>query len=157
LYLRRNWLSIEEVSRAPGRARTDRGKTGGRVSVNLDDFDLDAAVLRRSQTDLQAFMEALAVRLEGALPGRVKVERRRDNLFAKTSHAAKIAFHGDKAVYEISFGKAGLAASRAKLVRDVVISSTTIDPAHWLTEVRQEVAALADKAGAAGDALHDFL
>lgn len=127
------------------------------MSVNLDDFDLDAAVLRRSQTDLQAFMEALAVRLEGALPGRVKVERRRDGLFAKTSHAAKIAFHSDKAVYELSFGKAGLAASRTKLVRDVAISSTTIDPAQWLTEVRQEVSALADKAGAAGDALHDFL
>ena len=127
------------------------------MSANLDDFDLDAAVLRRSLTDLQAFLEALAVRLEGALPGRVQVERRRDGLFAKTSHVAKIAFQGDKAIYEIALGKAGLSASRAKHVRDVVISSATVDPAQWLGEVRQEVRALADKASAAGDTLHDFL
>jgi hypothetical protein len=130
---------------------------GDRVSVDLDDFDLDAAVLRRSQTDLQAFMEALAVRLEGALPGRVKVERRRDGLFAKTSHVHEIAFEGDKAVYRLAFGKSGFTASRAKLVRGVVISSATVDPSQWLGEVRQEVAALAERASAAGDTLNNFL
>lgn len=127
------------------------------MSLNPDDFDLDAAVLRRAQGDVRAFMAALAVRLEGALPGRVKVERRRDGLLSKTSHVAKIAFHGDKAVYELASGRGGVAATRAKLVRGVVISSSTIDPAQWLAEVRQEVAALADQAGSASDALHDFL
>jgi hypothetical protein len=127
------------------------------VGPNLDDFDLDAAVLRRSETDLQAFMEALAVRLEGALPGRVKVERRKDGLFSKTSHVASIAFEGEKAVYELTFGRAGLSAARAKQVRGVVISSSTIDPAQWLGEVRQEVATLAGQASSAGDTLHDFL
>ncbi len=38
----------------------------GRVSGSPDEFDLDAAFLRRSEGDLRAFMEALAVRLEGA-------------------------------------------------------------------------------------------
>jgi hypothetical protein len=127
------------------------------VGPNLDDFDLDAAVLRRSETDLQAFMEALAVRLEGALPGRVRVDRRKDGLFAKTSHVSKISFEGEKAVYELAFGRTGLVASRAKLVRGVVINSSTIDPAQWLGEVRHEVAALAGQASAAGDTLHDFL
>ena len=42
------------------------------LSGQLDPFDLDAASLRRSQVELSAFVEALAVRLEGALPGRVE-------------------------------------------------------------------------------------
>ena len=36
-------------------------------------FELVAASLRADATDLAAFVEALAVKLEGALPGSVRV------------------------------------------------------------------------------------
>ena len=127
------------------------------MSYGPDQFDLDAASLRRSQSELRAFAEALAVRLEGALPGRVNVERRSDGLFSKTSHVARIALRGEKAEYQLALNKAELVASRAKTVRGVVISSTTIPASQWLAEVRAEVQALAEQAGSASDTLHDFL
>ncbi len=41
-----------------------------------EDLDLLAASLRADAGDLDAFVEALAVKLEAALPGQVEVERR---------------------------------------------------------------------------------
>src|SRR2546423_181318 len=46
-------------------------------------FELVAASLRADATDLAAFVEALAVKLEGALPGSVRVERRGGGLFSR--------------------------------------------------------------------------
>ena len=127
------------------------------MSQGPDAFDLNAALLRRSQVDIRAFTEALAVRLEGALPGRVSVDRRRDGLLSKTSHVAKIILTCDKAVYELVQDKGGLTASRAKIVRGVAISSSALPVPEWLDRVRAEVQALADEHGAASDVLHDFL
>ena len=127
------------------------------MGAGPDQFDLDAALLRRSETELRAFMEALAVRLEGALPGRVAVERRRDGLLSKTSHVAKLTVRTDRAVYELTCDRGRMDATRAKLVRGVVISSAPITPKDWLADVRTEVQALAEKAGEASDLLHGFL
>src|ERR1700741_271195 len=45
------------------------------------DIDLLAASLRADAGDLGAFVEALAVKLEDAVPGGGRVERRREGLF----------------------------------------------------------------------------
>ena len=127
------------------------------MSAQPDEFDLEAAVLRRSQVDLRAFMEALAVRLEGALPQQVSVERRRDGLLSKTSHVAGIEVRTEKAIYTLTLLKGVLTATRAKVVRDVVISTSSVTAAVWLGEVRAEVSSLAQKSGDAADILHDFL
>ena len=127
------------------------------MSGEPDQFDLDGAVLRRSETELRAFMEALAVRLEGALPGRVDVQRKRDGLLSQSKHVAKIAVRGDRAVYELARDRSGLTATRAKLVRGVNISSSSVSPREWLADVRAEVQTLAEQAGSTSDALHGFL
>jgi len=127
------------------------------MSAQPDEFDLEAAVLRRSQVDLRAFMEALAVRLEGALPQQVSVERRRDGLLSKTSHVAGIEVRTEKAIYTLTLLKGVLTATRAKVVRDVVISTSSVTAAVWLGEVRAEVSSLAQQSGDAADILHDFL
>ena len=57
------------------------------------DFDQNTAWIRRAQTDMKAFVEGLASRLEGDMPGFVEVERKRDGLFAKTSHIEAITIH----------------------------------------------------------------
>ena len=44
------------------------------------DFDLVAAELRADQADLGAYVEALAAKLEGALPAHTVVERERTRL-----------------------------------------------------------------------------
>lgn len=127
------------------------------MSSGPDQFDLDGAVLRRSETELRAFVEALAVRIEGALPGRVTVERRRDSLFSSTRHVSRIAVRGERALYELRIDKAELSATRAKLVRGVSISTATLSARDWLAELRAELQALAEQAGSATDTLHGFL
>jgi hypothetical protein len=127
------------------------------MSVEIDPFDLDAAGLRRAESDLRAFMEALAVRLEGALPDRVSVERRRDGLLSASRHVHQITVRGDGGEYRLSFDKGRLAATKAKTVRGVVISTKPQTTPEWLAEVRAEVATLAGEMGAASDVLHDFL
>lgn len=124
---------------------------------DIDPFDFDAALLRRSAGDFRAFMDALAVRLELALPGRVEITRKREGLLRGDSHAARILFRGDRAHLELVRVGARLTASRAKVVRDVAISSSTLSIADWLAELRGEVRALAADAGAGVDVLHDFL
>ena len=127
------------------------------MSVDIDPFDLDAAGVRRSQGDLRAFMEALAVRLEGALPSRVSVERRRDGLLASTRHVHEITFNGDGAQYRATFEKGQLTARKCKTVRGVVISNTNLPFPQWLDEVRAEVRSLAGALSAASETLDGFL
>ncbi len=127
------------------------------MSAEIDPFDLDAAGIRRAMSDLRAFIEALAVRLKGALPDRVTVERRRDGLLSRTSHVHEIVLRGDGGEYRLRFDKGTLTATRAKTVRGVVISTTELPVPQWLAEVRAEVATLAGAMGSASDVLHDFL
>ena len=49
------------------------------------DIDLIAASLRADASDLGAFVEALATKLEEAVPGSVVVERRREGFGAQAS------------------------------------------------------------------------
>jgi hypothetical protein len=127
------------------------------MTAQPDDFDIEAALLRRSQGDLRAFMEALAVRLENALPQQVIVERRRDGFLSKFNHVFRIEVRTQKAVYSLTLTKGVPAATKAKVVRGVVISTSPMTAAAWLSEVRAEVSALAEHAGDTADILHDFL
>lgn len=123
----------------------------------LDAFDLDAAWIRRAQDDLKGFMEAFAARIQEALPGRTTVDRRRDSVFAKTSHVRQVAITTDGAVYRLVFEKGQLHATRAKQVRGVVISNAELGLPEWLAEVRREVQGLAGALGDASDSLAKFL
>jgi hypothetical protein len=127
------------------------------LSAGPDEFDLNGAILRRSETELRAFMEALAVRLEGALPGRVQVERRREGLLSPTRRVAAIAVNCDRAVYELRLARSALKATRVKQVRGVRLSSADVAVPEWLAEVSEELKALAEQAGSSSDALHGFL
>lgn len=124
---------------------------------NLDSFDIDAAVLRKSESDLQEFMAALATKLEGSFPGRVTVQRRRISLLSSRTRVAEISLNTGDAVYAVSMTGGTIRMTRAKLVRDVTLSTATIPPADWLAELRQRVAAMAGSAADSGDALSGLL
>src|SRR5579875_3047241 len=123
----------------------------------VDDFDLDAAWIRRAQGDLRSFMEAFGARMQGALADRTTVERKRDGLLSKTTHVREVSFRGETGLYKLVFDKGQLRATRAKLVRGVVISTAELQLPEWLAEVRREVQALAGSLGGASDTLAGFL
>ncbi len=127
------------------------------MSADIDPFDLDAAILRKSEADMRAFMSALAVRLDTALPNRVKIDKKRDGLFSSAAHVVRIELTTDTAAYTLGLESSGLKASRAKIVRGVTISSSAIPAKEWLSEVRGAVARLSGAAGDASDAIGGFL
>lgn len=130
---------------------------GSKLNGLPSDFDLNAAWLRKAQGDLKAFMGAFATRLEGAIPGRVAVERVKDGLFSKNSHATKISIDGHEHVYVIDMQKGRLATHRSKVVHGVTLSTERMDVPAWLTALHEDIQALAEHAGKAQNVLHDFL
>ena len=122
-----------------------------------DEFDLSAAWYRKAQGDLRAFLEGFAARMEGAVPGHVTVERKRDGFFSKTSRVAKVSIDTGPSVYVVALENNHLTALRAKAVRGVTLKSESLDFPDWLKALNADIQRLAERAGAAHDVLHDFL
>lgn len=120
-------------------------------------FDLAAAWSRRAGGDTRAFAEALAARLEPALPGRVAVERKRDGLFSSTSHVSSITVRFDDALLVLKAERGALSAHQAKVVRGVSIGTRDMPVADWLAEVVRRTRAMGEGAASTHAALHDFL
>lgn len=121
------------------------------------DFDLGMAWYRKAQGDLRAFMEAFAARMDGAVPGRVKIERRRDRLFSRTTHVVKVTISGEANAYVLGLDDGHLSAERAKSVRGVILKSEKMDFPEWLAALNADLLRLAEHAGSAQSVLHDFL
>ena len=119
------------------------------------EFDLNAAWLRRANGDMKAFMQALAVRLEDALPDRVEVER--DGFFSRESHAVRIAIAFDSCLYTLLLEHGRLHARRAKIVHGVSLSSDDISVPDWFATLNREVGVVGQEAGDAHSVIHDFL
>ena len=106
------------------------------------DLDMLAAALRADLSDLGAFVEGLAARLEQALPGFVQVKRE------------KRGFRGPKLVSEIALQTGGerlelrrngddVRALRSRASGGIVLKTEEIGIDTWLTEL---TAAVADQA-----------
>src|SRR5437899_9843587 len=90
-----------------------------------------AASLRADTTDLQAFLEALAIKLEGALPGATLVTRQ-TRLFSRERPVREITVTLDEYQYRISREQQGsLITLRAKVVRGIVLKTDHISMEEW--------------------------
>jgi hypothetical protein len=118
---------------------------------------MNAAWLRKAAGDLKAFMEAFAVRMEGAIPAHVAVKRKRDGLFSSNTHVEQVAISTETQIYTLRFEAARLSAHRTKVVRGVTLKTETMALPEWLSALNHEVQKLADQAGVSHDVLHDFL
>ena len=68
-----------------------------------------------------------------------------------------LVFRGDRAAYELTFGKGQVTATRARIVHGITISSTTLPATDWLAELGAEVRDIATQTEDANDALLDLL
>lgn len=122
-----------------------------------DTFDAYSAWMRRSNGDMRAFLEALAVRLEQSLPGMTQVQRKRDGLFAKTQHVISISLQLGTFQFLLEKEAAGLKTSRTKVVRGITLKSEEISLADWLTAVDAELKNAATAADQSHSVLREFL
>jgi hypothetical protein len=104
-------------------------------------FDLLAASLRADATDTKAFLEALATKLGGALPHRVRVERG-GGLFSHDHPVRQITVNFGDWQYLVSAAPDGaLEASRTHAVRGIALKSERTPLDEWIEGLS---AALAD-------------
>ncbi len=121
--------------------QTERaGRTLRAVSSDADPGSLDllAASLRADLSDLNAFFETLASKLEDALPGNVRVYRWRARMLGP-KHVRKIVVDAGGDRLELARGdREHVQALRGRLSGGIVIKSEPLEIEQWidaLTEV----------------------
>ena len=121
------------------------------------DIDLLLASLRADSADTHAFMQALAARLDGALPGRVTVERG-GGLFSRGKTARKIELDAGDHRYTIEdAGHGRLQARQVRVVRGVALKTDDLPVDSWLAELARDLAEEAEASGRGREALERLL
>ena len=95
------------------------------------DIDLVTASLRADMSDLRAFVEALAVKLEEAVPGAVTVERRRNGMFGpKLVRRIAVDVSGQR--LELRAEGASIQTRCARLSGGIVLKNEDVATDDWL-------------------------
>ena len=123
-----------------------------------DDFEMVAASLRADDSDTRTYVEALATKLEGALPGHVQVERHARKLLSHDKVVRRIAVVLGECRYTLdSDGSGSVDCTRAKAVRGIVLKNERLGLADWVTALAQDMAAQAATSEEARIALQRLL
>src|SRR5690349_11579134 len=104
------------------------------------DLDMLAASLRADSGDVRSFVEALAVKLEEAVPGAVRVERRREGMFGPKRVQRIMLDAGDQRLELLASG-ANVQTRCARLSGGIVLKSDTVDIDVWLAQLGEALAA----------------
>lgn len=120
-------------------------------------MEILAASLRADTTDLKAFLEALAVKLEGSLPNQTTVTRH-SSIFSREHPVKEINVTLGDYQYRISRERQGpIITQRAKVVRGIVLKTDQIPLEQWIEELAAALAEVAASNSQARTALERFL
>ncbi|MCF8564244.1 hypothetical protein LLE49_05745 [Alicyclobacillus tolerans] len=119
-------------------------------------FDLSAALWRKSITDEKALLEALAVRLEQALPTMTTVERRM-TLFSKNKPVRSVTVKFEGAEYRVALEGSGILAEKGKIVRNIRLKTEHLTLSQWLTELSSDLESYAQEHESTRQTLERFL
>jgi hypothetical protein len=120
------------------------------------DMDLLAASLRADSSDLSAFVGSLAAKLEEAMPGRVRVDRRRSGMFGPKSVRSVSVDLGDRRLELLS--EHGAVQTRcARLSGGIVLKNEVVDTDAWLAALSEALAAEAARSETTRKALERLL
>jgi hypothetical protein len=136
-------------------AGTDKSNTMPDEPESVD-LDLIAASLRADTSDLDAFVESLAVKLEDAIPKGVRVDRRRSGMRGP-KRVRQIAVDLADQRLELRNQGASLQTRRAKLSGGIVLKSEQLDIDAWLEALGVALAADARRSETTRQALERLL
>jgi hypothetical protein len=108
------------------------------------DFDLSAASLRASSSDLRTFVDVLADKLDRALPGRVNVQRRAGRLLSKQKHVTAIELDLGETRYLLTARDGAVETRCATAVRGIVLKSSIVSLDAWIDALLRELASEAE-------------
>ena len=119
-------------------------------------MDLLAASLRADSSDLNAFVESLAAKLEEAMPGRVRVDRRRSGMFGPKSVRSVSVDLGDRRLELRTDGRT-VHTRCARLSGGIVLKNEALDTDAWLAMLSEALAAEAQRSETTRKALERLL
>jgi hypothetical protein len=122
-----------------------------------DDLDLSAAQLRADGRDLPAFVNALAVRLEDAVPGMVDVERKRAGMFSGEKVVKRISCRVGEEEYVLEADGSKVTATCGKAVRGITIKTQTLPVQAWTERLVEAIGREAGTSAEAYQALHGLV
>ncbi len=120
------------------------------------DLDLLAASLRADSSDLSAFVESMAAKLEQAVPGRVRVDRRRSGMFGPKTVRSLSVDVGDRRL-ELRAEGGAVQTRCARLSGGIVLKNEALDTDTWLAMLSEALAAEASRSQATRKALERLL
>jgi hypothetical protein len=120
------------------------------------DMDLLAASLRADSSDLSAFVESLAAKLEEAVPARVRVDRRRSGMFGpKAVRALAVDLGGRRLDLRIEGGT--VQTTCARLSGGIVLKNEVLETDEWLATLSDALATEARRSETTRKALERLL
>jgi hypothetical protein len=120
------------------------------------DMDLLAASLRADSSDLSAFVESLTAKLEEAIPGRVRVDRRRSGMFGPKSVRSVSVDLGDRRL-ELRTDGGTVQTRCARLSGGIVLKNDVLETDAWLATLSEALAAEATRSETTRKALERML
>src|SRR5580765_1953029 len=127
------------------------------MAADDDEFELVAASLRADASDLAAFVEALAAKLEQALPWYTRVHRRSTSLLAKRKRVDRIEVTVGEEQYVLNSDRGSIDARRATTVRGIVLKSEPVALDQWIDALARAIAADARQSEQGRSALERLL
>jgi hypothetical protein len=120
------------------------------------DLDLLAASLRADSSDLHAFVESMAAKLEEAVPGRVRVDRRRSGMFGPREVRSVSIDLSDRRL-ELRADGGRVETRCARLSGGIVLKNEELEIDAWLATLSEALAAEASRSEATRRALERLL
>ena len=103
------------------------------------DLDLLAASLRADSSDLSVFVESLAAKLEEAVPGRVRIDRRRSGMFGAKEVRGLAIDLGDQRL-ELRTERGAVQTRCSRLSGGIVLKNEVLETDEWLAALSEALA-----------------
>lgn len=120
------------------------------------DFDMQAAWLRRFNSDAESNLRAFALRLHEALPELVTIQESK-GLFSRKSKTTGVMVDLGENRYILQIANGRLQASVAMVVRGITLNTKCIDPADWFVRLAQETKKASDQAKSLSQSIANFM
>ena len=120
------------------------------------DMDLLAASLRADSSDVSVFVESLAAKLEEAVPGRVRIDRRRSGMFGSKAVRGVAVDLGDRRL-ELRTDGGRVETRCARLSGGIVLKNEVLETDEWLAVLSDALAAEARRSETTRKALERLL
>jgi len=123
-----------------------------------DTFDLAAAGLRGDGTDLAISIEVLAAKLEQALPGQARVERRGGGLLGRGEKRVRaVRVELGTAAYLLGVNGGRVEGFRERQVGGISIKREPLAPDEWIAALTADLRAESQRSAHARAALEELL